>query len=78
MREKKNPVLRYLDSQQVRRCVGENRRGVTLVVRKSIDCHSRHYSLSQETKAIIKEGNVMYGIWCCFMNLSFVLVCAHM
>ena len=24
--------------------------GVTLVVRKSIDCHSRHYFLSQETK----------------------------
>lgn len=36
-------------SQQVWRCVGEQR--VTLVVRKSIDCHSRHYFLSQETKA---------------------------
>lgn len=30
--------------------------GVTFVVRKSIDCHSRHYSLSQETKANKGEG----------------------
>lgn len=34
--------------------MGESR--VTLVVRKSIDCHSRHYSLSQETKENKGEG----------------------
>lgn len=34
---------------------------VTLVVRKSIDCHSSHYSLSQETKG--NKGEERDG-WC--------------